>query len=67
MSDVAFASEERGTEAKSLALQAKKARLNAEAKGEEFKISEEIEEKFPDIARNEKALLFITSTKIRKR
>ncbi len=56
VSDVAFASEERGTEAKSLALQAKKARLNAEAKGEEFKISEEIEEKFPDIARNEKAL-----------
>ena len=56
VSDVAFASEERGTEARSLALQAKKARLEAEAKGTKFVIPQEITEKFPDIARNEEAL-----------
>ena len=56
VSDVAFASEERGTEAKSLALKAKKARLEAEAKGHKFEIPSEIKEKFPDIARNEEAL-----------
>lgn len=56
VSDVAFASEERGTEARSLALKAKKARLEAEAKGVEFVVPQEIVEKFPDIARNEEAL-----------
>lgn len=56
VSDVAFASEERGTEAKSLALKAKKARLEAEAQGKEFIVPEEVVEKFPDIARNEEAL-----------
>lgn len=56
LSDVAFASEERGVEAQSLALQAKKARLEAEAEGTEFVVPAEIVEKFPDIARNEEAL-----------
>lgn len=56
VSDIAFASEERGTEAKALALKAKKARLDAEAQDKDFAIPEEIEEKFPDIARNEMAL-----------
>lgn len=56
VSDVAFASEERGTEARSLALQAKKARLEAEAQGVEFVLPAEIIEKFPDVARNEEAL-----------
>lgn len=56
VSDVAFASEERGAEAKALALKAKKARLDAEAQGTKFEIPEEIKEKFKDIARNEEAL-----------
>lgn len=56
VSDIAFASEGRGAEAKSLSLQAKKARLEAEAKDIEFVVPEEVVEKFPDIARNEKAL-----------
>lgn len=56
VSDVAFASEGRGAEAKSLSLQAKKSRLEAEAKGIEFVVPEEVIQKFPDIARNELAL-----------
>ncbi len=56
VNDVAFASEERGTEAKTLALKAKKARLDAEAAGKDFTVPKEIVEKFPDIARNELAL-----------
>lgn len=56
VNDVAFASEERGTEARSFALRAKKARLIAESQGKPLKIPEEIAEKFPDIARNEEAL-----------
>jgi adhesin transport system membrane fusion protein len=56
VSDIAFASEERGTEAKMLALQAKKARLEAEANEKEFEVPAEIQEKFPDIARNEMEL-----------
>lgn len=56
VNDVAFASEERGTEAKSFALKAKKARLTAESQGKSLNIPEEISEKFPDIARNEEAL-----------
>lgn len=56
LSDVQFSSEERGTEAKLLGLQAKKARLAAEAGGKEFSIPSEIAEKLPQIAANEKAL-----------
>lgn len=56
LSDVQFSSEERGTEAKLLGLQAKKARLEAEAGGKEFSIPAEIAEKLPQIAANEKAL-----------
>lgn len=56
VNDVAFASEERGTEARNLALKAKKARLDAEAAGKEFVVPQEIVEKFPDIARNEQSL-----------
>ncbi len=56
VSDVAFASEERGTEARALALKAKKARLEAESKGIKFSAPQEIVDKFPSIARNEEAL-----------
>lgn len=56
MSDVQFSSEERGTEAKFLGLIAKKARLEAEAKGTEFVVPKEIAEKSPQIGANEKAL-----------
>ena len=56
ISDVQFSSEERGTEARSLALRAKKARLTAEANGEDFKIPKDIQDKTPKIAANEKAL-----------
>lgn len=56
VNDVAFASEERGTEARTLALKAKKARLDAEAAGAKFTAPKEVAEKFPDIARNEEAL-----------
>lgn len=56
ISDVAFSSEERGVEYQSQALQAKKARLEAEAKGEEFVLPDELVQKAPDIARNETAL-----------
>ena len=56
VNDVAFASEERGTEARTLALKAKKARLDAEAAGKTFTVPQEVVDKFPDIARNEQAL-----------
>ncbi len=56
VNDVAFTSEARGAEARSLALKAKKARLEAEAQGNKFIIPKEVKEKFPDIARNEVAL-----------
>ena len=56
LSDVFFASEERGTEARLLGLQAKKARLAAEAEGADFKVSDEILEEAPEIAKNEMAL-----------
>ena len=56
INDVAFSSEERGAEARSLALKAKKARLNAEAQGKTFVAPKEVLEKFPNIARNEEAL-----------
>ncbi len=56
ISDVAFASEERGTEVKQESLLAKKARLEAEANGKEFILPKELVEKTPDIARNEEQL-----------
>lgn len=56
ISDIMFASEERGTEAQFLGLRAKKARLQAEAKSEAFVIPEDIQEKAPQIAANEMAL-----------
>lgn len=56
INDVAFASEERGVEAKFLALNAKRTRLQAEARGEELKMLADILEKTPDIAANEQAL-----------
>lgn len=56
LSDVQFASQERGTEAKFLSLQAKRARLIAEAEGENFQPPADVAEKTPDIARNELAL-----------
>lgn len=56
MSDVQFASEERGTEAKFASLQAKKARLEAESKGLEFAMPAGIAAKMPAVAANEVAL-----------
>ena len=56
ISDVAFASEERGTAAKQESLLVKKARLEAEANGKQFEIPEGLAEKVPAIARNEEQL-----------
>jgi adhesin transport system membrane fusion protein len=56
VNDTAVASEERGTEARTLALKAKKSRLDAEAAGVSFTVPSEVSTKFPDIARNEQAL-----------
>jgi adhesin transport system membrane fusion protein len=56
VSDIAFSSEEKGAEAKSYSLKAKKARLDAEASGKAFSLPAEISEKAPDIARNEEHL-----------
>ncbi len=56
ISDVAFASEERGTAAKQESLLAKKARLEAEANGQPFSLPPELIEKVPDIAKNEEQL-----------
>ena len=56
ISDVAFASEERGTAAKQESLLAKKARLEAEAHGKPFVLPQGLAEKMPDIARNEEQL-----------
>lgn len=56
ISDVQSSSEERGTEARSLSLQVKKARLEAEANGTEFILSQDIIDKTPQIASNEEAL-----------
>jgi len=56
ISDVAFASEERGTEAQFLALRAKRIRLKAEAEGAEFMMPEDITEAAPKVAQNEQAL-----------
>lgn len=56
LSDVQFSSEERGAEARMLGLQAKKARLEAEAGGTVFSIPPDIAGKLPQVAANEKAL-----------
>ncbi len=56
ISDIQFSSEERGTEARFLSLAAKKARLQAEARGLTFKLPEQIAEKVPAIAANEQSL-----------
>ncbi len=56
ISDVQFSSEERGTEARSLSLKAKMARLKAEASGEEFVVPKDVQEKTPQVAQNELAL-----------
>lgn len=56
ISDVAFASEERGTAARQESLLVKKARLSAEANGTEFTIPADLSSKVPDIARNEEQL-----------
>ena len=56
LSDTQFSSEEKGTEAKFSSLAAQKARLEAEAKGVEFVMPKDIEQKSPAIANNERAL-----------
>lgn len=56
LSDVQFSSEARGTEARFLGLEAKKARLTAEASGEDFKVPPKVAGKAPQVAENEKAL-----------
>lgn len=56
ISDVAFASEERGTVARKESLTAKKARLEAEANGSSFALPPGFADKNPDIARNETEL-----------
>lgn len=56
ISDVQFSSEERGTEARFLGLSLKKARLEAEASGEEFTIPDGLGEQNPNLARNEMEL-----------
>lgn len=56
ISDVAFASEERGGEVRRESLIAKKARLEAEANGTAFTLPPEISEKNPAIAQGEEAL-----------
>lgn len=56
ISDVHFSSEERGTEAKFLALQSRKLRLEAEAKGSKFSLPDELLKRIPDITANELSL-----------
>ena len=56
ISDVQSSSEERGTQARFLGLQAKKARLEAEASGKEFVVPEDVAAQMPQIAENERAL-----------
>lgn len=56
ISDVLFSSEQRGTEARFLGLEAKKVRLTAEANGSEFDMPDDITSKAPEITKNEKAL-----------
>lgn len=56
ISDIMFASEERGAEAQFIGLSAKKARLEAEANSAEFVLPAIIAEKAPQVAANEMAL-----------
>jgi adhesin transport system membrane fusion protein len=56
VSDIAFSSEEKGAEAKSYSLRAKRARLQSEASGKNLSIPADITEKAPDLARNEEQL-----------
>lgn len=56
LSDVFFASEERGADAKFQSLNAKRARLNAEANDQEFILADDLKAKIPGIAENEMAL-----------
>lgn len=56
ISDVAFSSEETSTEARALGLKAKRARLEAEAKGTAFSIPPDIVSKSSRTADNEQAL-----------
>ncbi|MCF8495643.1 MAG: HlyD family type I secretion periplasmic adaptor subunit [Alphaproteobacteria bacterium] len=56
LSNVQFSSEERGTEARFLGLEAKKARLEAEAEGKDFIVPETVREKAPQVGENELAL-----------
>ncbi len=56
ISDVMFSSEKRGTEARFLGLEAKKARLTAEANGTAFSMPKEITKKAPNVTKNEKSL-----------
>jgi len=56
ISDVQFSSQERGTEARTLSLRAKRARLEAEARGEKFELPQEVLDKAQQIAANEKSL-----------
>jgi len=54
--NVAFASEEKGIEARGAALKLRRARLMAEAHGQAFEPDPEIAAKFPQLAANETAL-----------
>lgn len=54
--NVAFASEERGIAAQSVALNIKKLRLNAEVKGEAFNIPDDMRAQNPKLAANEEDL-----------
>src|SRR3989304_1559523 len=56
IADVQFASEGRGIEAQMMGLQAKRARVRAEASGQEFAMPPDIIQKYPDIAANEEKL-----------
>lgn len=56
VSDVMFASEEQGTEAKFEALRVKKARLEAESKGQPFVMPADLDKKWEAIGKNELAL-----------
>jgi adhesin transport system membrane fusion protein len=56
ISDVLFLSEQGGAEAQRLSLRAKRARLDAEAKGVAFTLPEDIQKSAPQVAANETAL-----------
>ncbi len=56
ISDVIFASQERGAESQYMSLLAQKARLKAETSGNDFKVSKELQDKYPQVVANELAL-----------